>query len=146
MRLWQLKELRALPSPSAAELATRTTLEAGEAADEEAVAEKAQIKRMARGDLTAEEALAQAADEKLVLVTSANATGYKGVGAYDGMNTSQSSCSAARSSRARSSTQRPKTASGTRLQSPSATRPRPSTSSTSHFWVASPADTSADTR
>ena len=63
-----------------------------------------------------------------------------------GMTTSQSSCSAARSSRARSSTQRPKTASGTRLQSPSATRPRPSTSSTSHFWVASPADTSADTR
>jgi hypothetical protein len=83
VRLWQLKELRALPSPSAAELTRRFTLEAGEAADEEAVAEmvqiETQIKRMPRGDLTAEEALAQAADEKLVLVTSANATGYKGV-------------------------------------------------------------------
>ena len=50
VRLSKLKELRALPSPSAAEIATRTTLEAGEAADEEAVAEKAQMKRTARGD------------------------------------------------------------------------------------------------
>lgn len=44
------------------------TLEAGEAADKEAVAEKAQIKRTARGDLTAEEAIAQAAAEGLTLV------------------------------------------------------------------------------
>jgi hypothetical protein len=79
VRLWQLKELRALPSPSAAELATRTTLEAGEAADEEAVAEKAQMKRTAMGDLTAEEAIAQADAEELTLVTSSTVTGYKGV-------------------------------------------------------------------
>jgi hypothetical protein len=84
VRLWQLKELRALPSPSAAEIAMRITLEAGEAADEEAVAEIAQIKRMARGDLTPEEALAQAADEGLTLVTSTHATGYKGVYRHDG--------------------------------------------------------------
>jgi hypothetical protein len=84
VRLWQLKELRALPSPSAAELATRTTLEAGEAADEEAVAEKAQIKRTAMGDLTAEEAIAIAADERLTLVTAKTETGYKGVSRKDG--------------------------------------------------------------
>ena len=84
VRLWQLKELRALPSPSAAEIAMRITLEAGEAADEEAVAEIAQIKKMARGDLTPEEALAQAADEGLTLVTSTHATGYKGVCVHGG--------------------------------------------------------------
>jgi hypothetical protein len=84
VRLSKLKELRALPSPSAAELAMRFTLEAGEAADEEAVAEIAQIKRMARGDLTPEEALAQAADEGLTLVTSTHATGYKGVCVHGG--------------------------------------------------------------
>jgi hypothetical protein len=83
VRLWQLKELRALPSPSAAELTRRFTLEAGEAADEEAVAEmvqiQTQIKRMPTGDLTAEEAIALAIAEGLTLVTSAHATGYKGV-------------------------------------------------------------------
>jgi hypothetical protein len=53
------------------------------------VAEKAQIKRTAMGDLTAEEALAQAADEKLVLVTSASATGYKGVHVNGGRYTAR---------------------------------------------------------
>jgi hypothetical protein len=77
VRLWQLKELRALPSPSAAELTRRFTLEAGEAADEEAVAEKAQMKRTARGDLSAEEAIATAAAEGLRLVPASNETGYK---------------------------------------------------------------------
>ena len=76
VRLWQLKELRALPSPSAAELTRRFTLEAGEAADEEAVAEMAHIKRAARGDLTAEEAIAQAAAEGLKLVHASIETGY----------------------------------------------------------------------
>jgi hypothetical protein len=40
-------------------------------------------------DLTAEEALAQAADEKLVLVTSASATGYKCVHVHGGRFTAQ---------------------------------------------------------
>ena len=44
MRLSKLKELRERPSLSAAELQLRITLEAGEAADEEAVAEKARVK------------------------------------------------------------------------------------------------------
>ena len=61
-------------------------LEAGEAADEEAVAEKvkmkraaAQIKNSTRGDLTAEEAIAQAAAEGLRLVPAICEMGYKGV-------------------------------------------------------------------
>ena len=73
-RLWQLKELRKRPSLSAAELETRIALEAGEAADE-----KAQMKRAARGYLTAEEAITQAIAEKLTLVPSSTDARYKGV-------------------------------------------------------------------
>jgi hypothetical protein len=86
VRLSKLKELRALPSPSAAELETRIALEAGEAADEEAVAEKAQMKRTARGDLSAEEAIATAAAEGLRLVPASNETGYKCVYRDHGRN------------------------------------------------------------
>ena len=43
------------------------------------MAKKAQMKRTARGDLTAEEAIAQAAAEGLRLVPASNETGYKGV-------------------------------------------------------------------
>ena len=84
VRLWELKELRERPSLSAAELETRIALEAGEAADEEAVAKKAQMKRTARGDLTAEEAIAQAAAEGLRLVPASIETGYKGVYRHGG--------------------------------------------------------------
>ena len=76
VRLSKLKELREKPSLSAAELELRITLEAGEAADEEAVAEKARVKAAARGDLTAEEAIAHAADEELELVPGSTNTGY----------------------------------------------------------------------
>ena len=84
MRLSKLKELRERPSLSAAELQLRITLEAGEAADEEAVAEKAQIKRAAKGDLTAEEAIAHAADEELELVPASTVTGYECVTRVNG--------------------------------------------------------------
>ena len=77
VRLSKLKELREKPSLSAAELELRITLEAGEAADEEAVAEKARVKAAARGNLTAEEAIALAADEELELVPGSTNTGYK---------------------------------------------------------------------
>ena len=70
--------------PLAAELELRITLEAGEAADEEAVAEKAQIKRAAKGDLTAEEAIAHAADEELELVPARTVTGYECVTRVNG--------------------------------------------------------------